>query len=129
MKRLIVLMFAAAVLTLIGCGKDHSDLPTAFTYVPPPTPTGLAADAEAERCTVTWSYPADSRDLVSEFNVYQYYEPYDMYLLIGSTPDTFFVDSMLVGNLYYCYEVSAVDTTGFEGWPTNYVCAFVPTGP
>ncbi len=126
MKRSIVLMLAAAVL-LAGCGKDHADLPTAFIYTVPPTPTNLAADPGPERCTVSWSYPAEARDLVREFRVYQYYEGYDMVALVGVTADTSFVDTLLVGNLYYCYKVSAVDTTGFEGWRAGEVCAFVPT--
>ena len=38
-----------------------------------------------------------------------------MIQLIGTTTDTVFVDSLLIGNLGYCYKVSAVDTVGFRG--------------
>jgi hypothetical protein len=48
-------------------------------------------------------------------------------VLVGTTRDTAFVDSLLVGNLTYCYEVSAVDTTGFEGFRTSPQCVFVRT--
>lgn len=109
----------------ISCGKDHQDLPTGFAYDPPSTPTNLVVTGGAELSTIKWSFPAIARASIREFRVYEYYEAYDMIELIGTTTDTVFVDSLLIGNLAYCYKVSAVDTSGFEGWRTGSVCAFV----
>jgi hypothetical protein len=129
MKRLIAFSLVSAALLCSSCGTDHANLPTEFIYAAPPTPTNLAAAPAPERCALSWSYPAGSMSLVREFRVYQCYEAYGIVQLIGTTADTAFVDSLLVGNLYYCYTVSAVDTTGLEGWRADAVCAFVPTGP
>ena len=96
-----------------------------FEYVPPPTPANVTAAGGEEQSVVSWSYPDDARASVGEFNVYQYFPPYDVLELIGTTTDTFYVDSLLIGNLNYCYKVSAVDTTGLEGWRSAAVCVFV----
>jgi hypothetical protein len=109
----------------ISCGKDHRDLPTGFAYDPPPTPTNLVVTGGEELSTIRWSYPAPDRASIREFRVYEYFEAYDMIELINTTTDTVFVDSLLIGNLGYCYKVSAVDTSGFEGWRTEKACAFV----
>ena len=109
----------------ISCGKDHRDLPTGFAYDPPPTPTNLVAIGGEELCTIKWSYRADALASIGEFRVYEYFAAYDMIELIGTTIDTVFIDSLLIGNLGYSYKVSAVDKAGFEGWRTDSVCAFV----
>ncbi len=109
----------------ISCGEDHRDLPTGFAYDPPPTPVDLVVIGGEELSTIKWSYPAIARASIREFRVYEFFEPYNMLELVGTTADTVFVDSLLIGNLGYCYKVSAVDTSGFEGWRTRSVCAFV----
>ncbi|MCX5752602.1 MAG: hypothetical protein NTW97_03015 [Candidatus Krumholzibacteria bacterium] len=109
----------------ISCGKDHRDLPTSFIYDPPPTPTNFVVTGGEEMSTITWSYPAPARASIREFRVYEYIESYNMMTLIDTTTDTVFVDSLLIGNLQYCYKVSAVDTSGLEGWRTDKACAFV----
>lgn len=128
MKRSIALALAAAALLLVSCGRDHADLPTAFMYDPPPTPTNFSAAPGPERCALSWSYPPEAVSSLREFRVYLYYEYYGLLELVGTTTGTTFVHDRLVGNLVYCYAVSAVDTTGLEGWRTESVCALVPTG-
>lgn len=128
MKVLTWLIPAALVALCVSCSEDHQDLPTGFAYSPPATPTGLTVVGGEEQATISWSYPASDRAAVGEFRVYEYYETYDMIDLVGTTTDTVFVDSLLIGNLGYCYKVSAVDTAGFEGWRTAGVCAFVRSG-
>jgi len=127
MRSFVLFLLAAAVSLHCSCGKDHRDLPTGFAYDPPPTPTNLVATGGEEMSTIRWSYPAAARASIGEFRVYQYIEAYDMLQIIGTTADTVFVDSLLIGNITYCYKVSAVDTNGFEGWRTTSVCAFVKT--
>jgi hypothetical protein len=118
-------VLGAIAVLCISCGKDHRDLPTGFAYDPPPTPLNLVVTGGEELSTITWSYPAIARASIHEFRVYEYFAAYDMLELIGTTTDTVFVDSLLIGNLGYCYKVSAVDTSGFEGWRTEKACAFV----
>lgn len=125
MKSFAWCVLAAVAALCISCSEEHQDLPTGFAYDPPATPTGLAVTGGKERATITWSYPAGERASVGGFRVYEYYESYDLIELVGTTTDTVFVDSLLIGNLGYCYKVSAVDTAGFEGWRTESVCAFV----
>ena len=125
MKSFAWCVLAAIAALCISCSEEHQDLPTGFAYDPPATPVGLTVVGGEEQATIRWSYPASERASVGEFRVYEYYESYDMIELVGTTTDTVFVDSLLIGNLGYCYKVSAVDTAGFEGWRTSSVCAFV----
>jgi hypothetical protein len=125
--------FVHAALVLVAalafsCSKDHQNLPTAFSLESPATPTNLVVTGGVERSTVSWHYPPSALGAVREFRVYQYVPSYDILDLVGTTGDTVFVDSLLVGNISYCYKVAAVDTTGLEGWRTASVCAFVRTG-
>ena len=127
MRSLALYLVMAAIALSASCSEDHQNLPTSFAYDPPPTPVDLIATGGEESSTIRWSYPAEARPSVLEFRVYQYIELYDMVQLVGTTADTVFIDSLLVGNLVYCYKVSAVDMTGFEGWRTASACALVRT--
>ena len=127
MRSFAFFLLIATVGLCLSCGTDHENLPTGFAYNPPPTPANLVVVGGHESSTISWTYPAGARESIKEFRVYQYIEAYDIVQLVGMTTDTAFTDSFLVGNLYYCYKVSAVDTTGFEGWRTPSVCAFVRT--
>jgi len=125
MRLCSVCMLGVLMTLLVSCGTDHENLPTAFEYTPPPTPTNFVVTGGGERSTLTWHYDADARAAIMEFKVYEYYPLYDMIDSIGTTTDTLYVDSLLVGNLSYCYKISAVDKTGLEGWRTGHECAFV----
>lgn len=128
MKTLCSFAVAAALaLAAVSCGKDHTGLPTGPEKEALPAPTGVALAPGAEFCRVSWSFPEELRPLVKEFRVYQYFSGYDLVELVGTTADTFCVDAYLIGNLYYCYVVSAVDSSDFEGWRSSPVCAFVPS--
>lgn len=127
MKRVIVLGVVSLLAFFGSCTKDHTDLPTGFMYDPPPTPTNFQVEGGAERATLTWSYPQGDFISLGEFRIYYYLEIYDLLELIGTTSDTTYIDSLLIGNLTYCYTVSAVDTTELEGWRAAAVCEFVPT--
>lgn len=129
MNRSLALALLFAAILFVSCGKEHADLPTSFVYTPLPAPSNVEAEAGAERCTLSWSFPVEAMADVREFRVYEYFALYDQLQLIGTTSDTSFVDSLLVGNLYYCFRVSAVDLDGFEGWRSDTCCAFVTTGP
>jgi len=121
-------MLVALLALSLSCSKDHRDLPTSFDYSPLPTPTGFTVTGGEERSILSWSYDAAARASVDSFNVYLYFEAYGTVELelVGRTTDTFFVHFPLPGNVMYCYKVSAVDKTGFEGWRTEKEqCTFV----
>jgi len=126
MKRHALMLLVLAV-AAASCGKDHGSQPAPFDFDYPPTPVDVTATAGVEQATISWSYPAGSRDLIEEFRLYYYVEVYDAVQLIATLTDTFYVDSRLVGNLEYCYKVSAVDTNGIEGWRSDPACALVDT--
>ena len=125
MKRHALMLLVLALAA--SCGKDHGAEPGPFDVAHPPTPTGLTVTAGAEQATIRWSYPAESRDLVEEFRLYYYFEAFDAVELLSTVSDTVYVDSQLVGNLEYCYLVSAVDTNGIEGYRTAPACAVIGT--
>ncbi len=119
--------FVTLMALSLSCSRDRRDLPTSFDYSPPPTPTGFTVTGGEERSILSWSYDAAARASIKGFNVYLYFEAYDTaeLVLVGTTTDTFFVHSLLIGNVSYCYEISAVDGTGLEGWRTEKECTFV----
>jgi hypothetical protein len=127
MRMWICCALAAFTAVAISCGSEPQSLPTAFEFTPPPTPTNFVVIGGLEQSLLRWHYDADARGSIKEFRVYMYVQPYNTIELIGRTTDTVFVDSLLIGNLIYCYQVSAVDTSGFEGWRTDTACAFVGT--
>ena len=128
MIRAMISVVMLAMLVVVSCGKDHEGLPTSFIYEPPPTPTDFQATAGVEEVHLSWSYPSESLPELEEFRIYYYYSIYDMVELIGTTSDTEYTDTQLIGNVEYCYVVSAVDTTGLEGWRTSMECVTVLTG-
>ena len=127
MIRTISIILISLCIVWAACSNKHGEQPTAFQYVAPPTPTDFTVTPGPEEAHLSWNFPAEGYDNFKEFRVYLYVEVYDMAQLIGTTTDTDFVDGPLVGNLYYCYRVSAVDSTGFEGWLSEHQCAFIPS--
>jgi fibronectin type 3 domain-containing protein len=125
MRRILTAGILGSILILGACSKDHTDLPTGFAYTPPETPTNFQVAAGAESATLTWDYPADALGAIQEFRIYYHIEAFDVLELIGTTDETTYTDDKLVGNLTYCYSISAVDTTGLEGWRLEPICVFV----
>lgn len=121
------LMLLALALAAASCGNDHGAEPAPFDLAYPPAPIDVTVTAGAEQAIVRWSYPAGSRGLIEKFRLYYYVEVYDAVELIATIEDTVYVDSQLVGNLEYCYKVSAVDTSGIEGVRSDRACAVIGT--
>lgn len=128
MSRAMIYIVAIAMVCLVSCSKDHEGLPTGFVYDPPPTPSDFQATAGVEEVQLSWSYPTESLSTLREFRVYYYYSIYDVVELVGTTTDTEFTDTQLIGNVEYCYRISAIDTSGLEGWRTETQCATVLSG-
>ena len=127
MKHLVIVIIVSAIALLSGCSKEHQDLPTSFAFDPPPTPTNFNVVGGPYQAVLTWDYPPEEMGALKEFRIYDYYDVYGVAELIGTTKETSFIVSQLVGNVIYCYRVSAVDTTGLEGHRSETVCAFVGT--
>ena len=125
MKGLLLVMVVFVAFLSVGCSEEHKDLPTSFIYDPPSVPLDLQVTGGNQQAVLTWDYPSEEMGSIEEFRVYYYYEAYGLLELIGTTNSTNYTDTQLVGNLNYCYRVSAVDTTGLEGYRTETVCVFV----
>ena len=125
---IICFLVAAAGLLAVSCGKDHGTEPGPFEFDDPPVPVDLTVTSGPGSVTVEWSYPAGELGRVEEFRVYYWVEAFDAVELAGTTPTNSFVDSRLVGNLEYCYMVSAVDTSGMEGYRSGPECAVTDPG-
>jgi hypothetical protein len=123
----VIALSVVAGALLVSCSKDHGTEPGPFDVSCPPTPTDVSVTAGVEQATVEWDYPAGRIGAVEEFRVYYYFEAFDEVELAGTTTGLSYVDTRLVGNLEYCYRVSAVDTSGIEGWRTEEVCALIQT--
>lgn len=119
----LILVFSLSV--IISCSDEHGDQPSAFYFDAPEMPTGLTVTPGSNQAVLEWSYPAESIDQVSEFRIYYYYELYDLEELIGTSTGTSFTDSDLIGNMVYCYRVSAVNLDDKEGERTAAVCEMV----
>jgi len=126
MKKAFLMVILITLAMIFACSKKHSDLPTSFKcWGALPAPYNVEVEGGREVATVKWSFDRDKIGYVKEFRVYQYIATYDMLQLVGTTSDTSYVDSFLVGNLLYCYKVSAVDSSDFEGWRSEEECGFV----
>lgn len=128
MIRAMLYVTMMALVCTVSCGKDHEGLPTGFVYDPPPTPGDFCATAGVEQVQLSWSYPVGSLPAIQEFRIYYYYSLYDMVELVGTTADTEYTDTRLIGNVEYCYRVSAVDTSGLEGYRTESACVTTLSG-
>ena len=127
LKKMIITLTLFAAAALVSCSNNHGTEPEAFDVAPPPTPADLTVTPGAEQATLTWDYPPESTGALEEFRVYYYFVAFDVVELAGTTTDLTYVDTKLVGNVEYCYRVSAVDTFGMEGWRTGEECAVVNT--
>jgi len=127
MKDLLLVMVVSVAVLTVGCSKEHEDLPTSFIYDPPSVPLDFEVTGGNHQAVLNWDYPSEEIGGIEEFRVYYYFEAYGIVELAGTTNATNYTDTQLVGNLRYCYRVSAVDTTGLEGYRTEAVCAFVGT--
>jgi hypothetical protein len=125
-KKIITLTVVLAA-ALVSCSDDHGTEPEPFDVEAPPMPSDLTVTPGPEQATVSWDYPSESMDTLEEFRIYYYFAAIDAVELAGTTTGLTYVDTKLVGNVEYCYRVSAVDTFGMEGWRTGEECAVIDT--
>ena len=125
-KTMIALMVVAAA-AFVSCSNDHGTEPAPFDVEAPPAPSDLSVTAGTEQATIEWDYPSENMGALEEFRVYYYFAAFDAVELAGTTTNTTYTDTKLVGNVEYCYKVSAVDTFGMEGWRTDEDCAVINT--
>ena len=127
LKNMTITLTVVALAALISCSNDHGTESAPFDVEAPSAPTDLSVTPGAEQATIAWDYPSEEMATLEEFRVYYYFPSFDVVELAGTTTDLTFVDTKLVGNVEYCYKVSAVDTFGMEGWRTDDECAVINT--
>ena len=121
MKRIARLTLIIPLLLVMSCSADHGDSPTGFEFSAPDSPTAFTVTPSPNELTLEWDYPGDLAE-VSEFRVYYYYEMYGLEEFVGTASGTTYTDTDLIGNMIYCYKVSAVDLDGHEGLRTETIC-------
>lgn len=124
-----IYIFTVLMITAFGCSEEHGVSPTAFDYDALPAPDSLEITPGNWQLTISWEYSPDKADLVDRFLVYRYYlTEYGEYLeLADTTSNMEYTDGDLVGNVEYCYMVSAVDSNGIEGFRSEKECGFTLT--
>lgn len=127
LKKIFLILTVVAMAAIISCSNDHGTEPAPFDVDAPTTPTDLSVTSGTEQATVAWDYPSEDMETLEEFRVYYYFPAYNVVELAGTTTDLTYVDTKLVGNVEYCYKVSAVDTSGIEGYRTDEECAVINT--
>lgn len=134
LKKTVIALMVVAAAAFVSCSNNHGTEPAPFDVEAPPTPTGLSVDPGSEQATISWDYPSESMGAVEEFRVYYYFAAFNAVELAGTVaasdltyPDLTYTDTKLVGNVEYCYRVSAVDTFGMEGKRTGEECAVINT--
>lgn len=127
LKKMIIALTVVAAAALVSCSNNHGTEPAPFDVDAPPTPSDLTVTPGTEQATISWDYPPESMGALEEFRVYYYFAVFDAVELAGTTTDLTYVDTKLVGNVEYCYRVSAVDTFGMEGWRASEECAVINT--
>jgi hypothetical protein len=128
LKKAILASFVMAAAALVSCSDDHGTEPAPFDVSAPETPADLTVTPGPASATVQWSFDGDAGSL-EEFRVYYYFSAYGLLELVGTTEPgtTSYTDTGLVGNVEYCYVVSAVDTFGMEGARTGEECVVAGT--
>ena len=127
LKNITIALTVVALAVLVSCSNDHGTEPAPFDVTAPSTPTDLSVTPGSEQATIAWDFPSGEMASLKEFRVYYYFPSYGVVELAVTTTDLTFVDTRLVGNVEYCYKVSAVDTFGMEGWRTGEECALIST--
>ena len=128
LKKAILATVVIAAAALVSCSDDHGTEPAPFDVSAPDAPTGLTVTSGPASATVEWSFDGDAGSL-EEFRVYYHFQAYGLLELVGTTDPGIltYTDTGLVGNVEYCYVVSAVDTSGMEGMRTGEECVVAGT--
>ena len=127
LKKIMIALMVVAAVAFVSCSNNHGTEPAPFDVEAPPTPTDLSVTPGTEQATISWDYPPESMGALEVFRVYYFFEMFDAVELVDTTSALTYVDTRLVGNVEYCYKVSAVDTFGMEGWLTADTCAVINT--
>ncbi len=127
LNKITTALTVVAAVAFVSCSNNHGTEPAPFDVEAPAAPTDLSVTPGTEQATVAWDYPSENMATLEEFRIYYYFPAFDAIELAGTTTDLEYVDTKLVGNVEYCYKVSAVDTFGMEGWRTGEECALINT--
>ncbi|MBD3178696.1 MAG: hypothetical protein GF417_03340 [Candidatus Latescibacteria bacterium] len=121
MFRISAFFVLVLILASFGCSDEHGESPVAYSYQALSTPEDLEAEPGSESISLTWNHSGEYR----EFIVYiLYYSGTEMvHQPVDTTASTSSIIGDLVPNLEYCFSVSAVDSSGMEGWRSDEVCA------
>ena len=86
---------------------------------PLPVPSGLTLIPSSTQMNLSWNASIDNR--VVGYNVYRF-NPSGVFSKILNTTQTTAIDSNLLPSAWYCYLVSAYDSSGNESFHSSEVC-------
>jgi len=121
MFRISALCAIILVILAGGCSEEHGSSPTAYKYDALSSPESLEAEPGPESISLSWDHSGDYREFIV-YIVY-YSGPEELYQPVDTTTGMSCTVGELVPNLEYCFAVSAVDSSGVEGWRTKPACA------
>lgn len=124
MKRVAILLSAIIMAVSMSCSSDHGESPAAFTFEAPQAPLNLVLTPGSNQMSLEWDYPPELLAEIREFRIY-YYKSYGVEEPVDTVTSTSCTDTRLIGNMVYCYKVSAVDLDGREGWRSETECEMV----
>src|SRR5262249_17843084 len=87
----------------------------------------LAAPPWSATVTLAWDDPTNAPGTVAYYNMYRQDQCLGSFVGIGSVayPALIFVDSNVLTNNTYCWQVTAVGLTGLESGPSNTARLFL----
>ncbi|HSG29388.1 MAG TPA: fibronectin type III domain-containing protein [Candidatus Krumholzibacterium sp.] len=121
MKRIASIILSISVMVLLSCSDELGDSPAAFSFEAPEAPDGLEITPGPNQLVLEWTYPGDPAE-VSGYIVYYDYEAYGVQEVIDTVSTTTYTDDGLIGNMIYCYKVSALNLDRIEGRRSGTEC-------
>ncbi|MBD3169487.1 MAG: hypothetical protein GF307_08390 [candidate division Zixibacteria bacterium] len=107
---------------IAGCGRELSDrnAPTEVGTAPP-TPDNLDISVDDQGLTLTWTI-SDSTN-IARYRIYRSDSTDSDFEVADSTNTRTYTDTGLANGITYFYQISSVDSSGFEGYLSETVSA------
>lgn len=97
----------------------YQDPPPGTDTTAPAAPTGLTAQGGDTKVSLDWT---DHPEAIAQYRVYRQLEG-GSYALHGSATTSAYLDGDVANGTTYCYQVTAVDSSGNESAPSAEACA------
>jgi fibronectin type 3 domain-containing protein len=117
----IAVMLLCVVCGIWGCEKKPTNPVFPKDSQFPSQPRDLIATVSDNQITLTWNI--DNASAIKFYRIYRRDSTTTTFALLDTSIERRYVDSGLKSDLKYFYQVSAINTSGFEGKPSAVVSA------